>query len=523
MKKLTKYYRHLQVAYIKTALFIITVSALLLPNLDGIKSTGDNIFSVFLNGENVGTVASEDDVDAYIREVRKEIAKSSDSIVFMETNMEFKGSEVFFGLVDNKTDVKERIKKVLTSSVKETIRPSYTVKVNDLTVNLSSSEEVVSLLNAALDKYDPNNIFEADLALDSSRELNVLTTTITSPAKEEAVPEFETQAGIELSLTEMTEELDSVKEKEFSDYELGLSSIGYSEPIEVVEAYLREDELTDYTTALSLLVDEQEEQQIYEVVPGDTLSGIAYMHNLPLTDIIAMNDAIENENSVLQIGQQIIITVPKPELSVEWKEEQYYEEAYEADVIYVPNDEWYTNQQVVLQEPSSGYRKVVAEISHSNDAELGRTILKEEVVAEAVPKIVERGTKIPPTYIKPLSGGRLSSTFGKRTAPVRGASTYHEGIDWSTPVGTPIVASSSGTVARAGWASGYGYVVYINHADGKQTRYAHLSKVLCSVGQYVNQGDRIASSGNTGRSSGPHVHFEILINGSQVNPLNYLN
>ena len=99
----------------------------------------------------------------------------------------------------------------------------------------------------------------------------------------------------------------------------------------------------------------------------------------------------------------------------------------------------------------------------------------------------------------------------------------HKGVDWSCPVGTAIKASCSGTVARAGWASGYGYVVYINHPDGRQTRYAHLSKILVNVGQTVKQGDKIALSGNTGRSTGPHVHFEILINGSQVNPLNYLN
>ena len=120
---------------------------------------------------------------------------------------------------------------------------------------------------------------------------------------------------------------------------------------------------------------------------------------------------------------------------------------------------------------------------------------------------MERGTKIPPTYIKPISGGRLSSNFGRRKSPTKGASSYHKGVDWSVPTGTAVFASCGGTVARA----------------GRQTLYGHLSKVLVKVGQTVKQGERIALSGNTGVSTGPHLHFEILINGSQVNPLKYLN
>ena len=166
---------------------------------------------------------------------------------------------------------------------------------------------------------------------------------------------------------------------------------------------------------------------------------------------------------------------------------------------------------------------MIALVSYRNNEEVEREIIKEEVVMEAVPKIVERGTIIPPTYIKPITGGRLSSKFGRRSAPTRGASTYHKGIDWATPVGTAVMASSAGTVSKAGWGRGYGYVVYIDHADGKQTRYGHLSKVLVSVGQKVSQGEKIALSGNTGVSTGPHVHFEILVNGSQVNPADYLN
>ena len=243
-----------------------------------------------------------------------------------------------------------------------------------------------------------------------------------------------------------------------------------------------------------------------------------------MDQIIAMNsETLTDENSTIRVGDKLIITVPEPELSVERMEQNYYEEIYDADVIYVDNDSWYTTQTKILQQPSAGFRRVVADVSYLNDREVTRDILKEEVVMEAVPKIVERGTKIPPTYIKPISGGRQSSGFGRRKSPTKGASSYHKGIDWSVPTGTAVFASCGGTVAKAGWGSGYGYCVYINHEDGRQTRYGHLSKVLVKAGQTVKQGERIALSGNTGISTGPHLHFEILINGSQVNPLKYLN
>ena len=141
---------------------------------------------------------------------------------------------------------------------------------------------------------------------------------------------------------------------------------------------------------------------------------------------------------------------------------------------------------------------------------------------DAVPKIVERGTKIPPTYIWPLSGGRISSYFGRRRAPKAGASTYHKGLDIATPTGSSVYASCGGVVTSCGWQGGYGYAVVIRHPDGKSTRYAHLSKILGSVGQSVVQGQTIARSGSTGVSTGPHLHFEIIIGGSQVDPLGYL-
>jgi murein DD-endopeptidase MepM/ murein hydrolase activator NlpD len=310
-------------------------------------------------------------------------------------------------------------------------------------------------------------------------------------------------------------------ERELEEFDLGIHSMNFAEEIEIVETYLPENQLTGLEDAINLVIMEQETASVYEVVAGDTLSEIAIKLNIPMDRIVEMND-MENVDD-LHVGDQLFITVPEPELSVRRTEEKFYEEIYDAEPLYIDNDSWYTNQVVLRQPPSAGLRRVVADVTYLNEKEISREILKEEVVMEAKAKVIERGTIVPPTYVRPVSGGRTTSSFGPRKAPLAGASTNHKGVDWAVPTGTSVYASSGGTVVRAGWGSGYGYVVYIDHEDGRQTRYAHLSKILVKVGQKVKQNDKIALSGMTGNVTGPHLHFEILINGSQVNPEKYLD
>lgn len=524
MKKISKHYRSLQIIYVKVSVLAILVSAFFLPSFIKLENEGNNIFQVSLNGEAVGTVGSMDDIEKYMRKARYEIAKERDDLLLIDTSLQVEGQEVLVGLIDSANKVEDNIKAVLNKNIKETLNRAFTVKINEYTVNLSSAEDVHALLQASIDKYDTTGAYSSELMLDPTRELNVLTTKMITPevSGNEAVEVF-AMAGVEKVLTEMFGAVESTKEKGFEDYQLGLKNLDFGDSVEVVESYLMKDEITPLKEAIDEVTKDQEKEQIYEVVSGDTLSQIAERNNLTIESLIDMNATIDNELSTIRVGDEIIVTVPEPELSVERLEEAYYEEAYEAETQYVDNNSWYTTEQVTRQEPSAGYRKVVVNVSFRNNKEVAREVVKEEVTFEAIPKIIERGTKIPPTYLKPISGGRQSSGFGRRKAPTKGASTYHKGNDWATPVGTAVVASSAGTVAKAGWGSGYGYVVYINHSDGKQTRYGHLSKVLVKPGQFVQQGQKIALSGNTGRSSGPHVHFEILINGSQVNPLKYLN
>lgn len=526
MRRLTKRYKRLNIRMLKVAVLAVIVSIFFMPGYIKLETTGDNMFTVFLNGEVVGEVGDKAIAEECLKEARKQVAGDGEELVLIDSNLELEGREVFWGHIDNKKTVTANMVEVLKKNVKQTLHRSYTVKINEYTVNLASKDEVLKLLRSSVSKYDTKNQYDVELVLDPSRELNVLTTNIQSKEEkkeEEKEQEVLASVGIHATLDEMFESVEPAKEKEFSDYELGLVSVEFGDTIEVVECYLDESELTPVEQAIEEVTKDQEKNQIYEVVSGDTLSKIAMDNELTIEKLIEMNEALEDENSMIRVGDELIITVPEPELSVEWQEEVYYEEDYEEDIIYVDNDDWYTTETKTLQEPSAGHRKVVAVVSYRDKAEVGREILKEEVTYEAVPKIVERGTKIPPTYIKPISGGRLSSNFGRRNRPTKGASSYHKGIDWAIPTGTAVMASSAGTVARAGWGSGYGYVVYINHADGRQTRYGHLSKVLVSTGQTVSQGQKIALSGNTGVSTGPHLHFEILINGSQVNPLKYLD
>lgn len=526
MKKIN-YLKKLKFTYIKATVITLFACTFFMKGYTTFEKTGENYFHIFLNGTEVGTVGDAECAEELLLAARKHVASQSEELTFIDVDLSMEGEEVLWGKIDNEDAVMAAMERVLENSIMETMQRSYTLKVNEYMVNLASLDEVQQLLQAAIDKYDTEDKFAAELVHDTEREFSVLTATVVDKEEETAAALKEEKdymdAGVQTVFDSMGETVDTEEEMDFEDYELGMLTMNFAEEVEIVEAYLPENLLTPLETAVNEVTKEQETPSEYEVVSGDTLSEIAIKVNIPMDKIIEMNsETLENENSTIRVGDKLVITVPEPELSVERVEQNYYEEIYDAEVEYVDEDSWYTYQTEVLQQPSAGFRKVVADVSYLNDKEVSREILKEEIVMEAVPKIVKRGTKTPPTFIKPISGGRLSSGFGRRSAPKKGASTYHKGIDWAVPTGTAVFASCGGTVAKAGWGSGYGYVVYINHEDGSQTRYGHLSKVLVKAGQTVKQGERIALSGNTGVSTGPHVHFEILINGSQVDPMNYL-
>ncbi len=128
------------------------------------------------------------------------------------------------------------------------------------------------------------------------------------------------------------------------------------------------------------------------------------------------------------------------------------------------------------------------------------------------------------TYLsgRPLTKGWMSSRFGRRSDPFSGRVAWHKGVDFAGKEGTPIVATGAGVVTYSGERSGYGKMVEINHGNGLSTRYGHAMELLVEPGEIVRTGDVVGKVGSSGRSTGPHVHYEVLKNGAQVNPQPYI-
>lgn len=143
-------------------------------------------------------------------------------------------------------------------------------------------------------------------------------------------------------------------------------------------------------------------------------------------------------------------------------------------------------------------------------------------LAEVINQNIDRLSHIP--AIQPVSEEdmtQMASGYGWRIDPIYGTSKHHDGMDFAAPIGTPVYATGDGTVTKAGWHNAYGNCIDINHGYSYTTRFAHLSKINVVVGQKVKRGDVIGEIGNTGKSTGSHLHYEVRLKGVPQNPVNY--
>ena len=254
---------------------------------------------------------------------------------------------------------------------------------------------------------------------------------------------------------------------------------------------------------------------------GETVESIAGEFGVETDRIYDENN--EEVVSEIEQGDKICIRSMVEPVSVKMVETGKIKETVEYQTIKKETDKYYKGDTYVEQEGVNGVQIFEGTITKVAGEETDRDEISTEVIKEKKDKIILVGTAERPktaatgTFIIPLDRYTFSSGFGHRWGRL------HKGVDLAVGTGNPIHAADGGKVVRASYYGGYGYCVEIEHEPGVVTRYAHCSQILVSVGDLVYQGQTIALVGNTGNSFGSHLHFEVLINGSPQNPVNYIH
>nr|WP_239559057.1 LysM peptidoglycan-binding domain-containing protein [Sporohalobacter salinus] len=247
----------------------------------------------------------------------------------------------------------------------------------------------------------------------------------------------------------------------------------------------------------------------YKVQPGDSLSELAKEYDVSINAIKKANDL---KDSTIIVGQKLII----PDTAIGGgKEKNLY------NIII----EYKVKSGDTLSELANRYNSDISEIKELNNLNAPRIKVGQTL---KIPRKA-RGVKVSgstssyhrPRFIWPAKG-RISSKFGYRIHPITSERHFHGGIDIAIPRGTTVKAAASGKVVTSSWVKGFGYTVIIRHKKRVKTLYAHNSRLLVRSGQYVRQGQAISRSGSTGRSTGPHLDFRILIDGDPIDPLDKL-
>ncbi len=300
-------------------------------------------------------------------------------------------------------------------------------------------------------------------------------------------------------------------------------SIDFVEEWDIRECDLPLEDFTNLADVALLLNSVKAGEQTYTVEAGDCWSVIAEDHNMTSQDLLRMNPGYDIDK--LQIGDVLVTSQQVPYLTVRATQMEYYVADIPYEIEYVDDNTMWEGDTRIITKGAYGTADTVARVTYEGVNEVERVIESQTTITEPVTEVQARGTLERPSWAPTGSfrwptSGSITSKYGYRN--IFGGSSFHGGIDIANSYGTDIVAADGGVVCYAGWMSGYGYLVQIDHQNGYVTYYGHNSSLLVSVGDKVFKGQHIAEMGSTGRSTGNHCHFEVRVNGERTNPMNLL-
>ena len=402
---------------------------------------------------------------------------------------------------------------------------------------IRDQEEAIKLVEDL--KIELSNTYNIDIVL--QKELNfeqthvkddLLTSHINLKNNVKSTMDFAVSAYVlkvndeEVGALKTKEELETLINKIKEPYEINLAEntnikeIKIVENIEIAKKEIPLSKITNEEELYNHLLIGADEIKTHIVEVGESFWTISKIYDISMEDLEAAN--LDKNPDKLQIGDEVKLIVPTSLVTVATIGEVEYTERinYESQIEY--NDNMYKNEKQTKVKGENGLAKIVANEVRHNGVLVEKDIVKEEVIESPIGEIIVKGTKeVPKTmatgaFLMPTRG-RISSRYGMRNG------SMHKGLDIAASTGTSIKAADGGKVIFSGYRGAYGSMIEIDHGNGYRTRYAHCSKLLVGVGTKVYKGQEIAKMGNTGRSTGPHLHLEVIKNGANQNPANFVN
>jgi murein DD-endopeptidase MepM/ murein hydrolase activator NlpD len=463
------------------------------------------IYHVYFHGKEIGVVNHPDVINSWIE---KKMKAESDRFAHVQLQAEnnqlrFETEELYKPTFDNESALNklEAEFALKATAVKLVVDGQFIGYVSDEetlhTILDSFKHDFVTeefLVNMNTQNQQKKNTVSI-ASLDQNDDLSIKSSTINDTSNSQ-------NTTLELNLPKMTE----AKIKQ--DIQLETSVV---HPSQVLSA----DQIKEQLSQARI------EEKTHKVESGEVLGSIAQKYNLSTKELLALNSGI-TENSVLQIGQELVVTGLEPFITVETTESLKREEVIEYQVEKKTNAEMYRGDRRVERKGQEGKKLVIYSIIKENGKEILREVVSEEIISEPVNQVIVEGTKVKPSrgsgqLMWPAKGGKITSGYGQRWGRL------HKGIDISGVRDRTIMASDNGTVTSTGWDNSLGYHVIVDHDNGYKTLYAHLSSISVSRGQVVTKGEKVGVMGSTGNSTGIHLHYEVIVNGSSVNPMRHLS
>ncbi len=474
--------------------FSIVVLSSFNPKQDNIKE----LYNVYLDGKLLGTIKSKSALEKYIDNEAKELKEEFNVNKVYKPN----GLDIEKCLTHN---AKVLTEKQIYNKIKQ--KSNFTIKGYVVTIKSSDEkEEKINILDKKLFDQAVNKV------------LNVFVSS-----KEVKDYKNDTQKQIET--------VGSIIEKIYID-----------EKITITETFISTDEVifSDVTTLTKyLLFGSLDKDEEYIVKPGDTIETVAFNNKLGVEEFLIVNPEFTNKNNLLSVGQKVSVALIDPMFSIIVEKHVVEDMPKPYETITKDDDSMYMGTTKTETEGVDGVQRVTSKVKYINGKSEPGYITNYTTITEPINKVVLKGTKSYPTYTLEGAPANVSGDFGWPTIyPYIVTSEFewrwgrlHAGLDISgCGFGSPIFAIADGTVTEvtagcpgqgyygSSCGGGYGNAVFIDHGNGMLVKYAHLNTVNASVGQSVTKGQVIGSMGNSGSSTGTHLHFEVRVNGNAINP-----